>query len=45
MGQEEATINKERFKSDNLPLLFSFENDVIDTSQVLKIIIIQIAAR
>ena len=35
-GHEEATINKERIKSDNLPLLFSFENDVIDTSQVLK---------
>ena len=36
---------KERIKSDNLPVLFSFENDVIDTSQVLKIIIIQTAAR
>ena len=38
-------MNKERIKSDNLPLFFSFENDVIDTSQALKIIIIQTAAR
>ena len=34
-------INKERIKDDNWPLLFPFENDMIRTYQVLKIIIIQ----
>ena len=41
----EAKINKERIKSDNWPLLMSFENDSIHTSQVLKIKIIQTAAQ
>ena len=34
-------INKERIKDDNWPLLFPFENDMIHTYRVLKIIIIQ----
>ena len=34
-------INKERIKDDNWPLLFSFENGMIHTFQVLKIITIQ----
>ena len=41
----EATINKERIKSDNWPLMFSFGNNFIYTSPILKIIIIQTAAQ
>ena len=31
-----ATINKERIKDDNWPLLLPFENDMIHTYRVLK---------
>ena len=38
-------INKERIKDDNWPPLCPFENDMIHSYQVLKIIIIQTVAQ
>ena len=38
-------INKEGIKYDNWPLLSPFENDLVRTYKVLKIIIIQTVAQ